>query len=472
MAEAVADAQHIPAPAADVSTTSKPYRTYALTLLVMIYTVNFLDRQIVTNLMEPIKNDLKLTDSQVGAMAGFYFALLYTIIGLPVARLADKGDRPWIMTISLAVWSGFTLVAAFAQNFLTLAISRAGVGVGEAGCTPTAHSLISEYFPKNSRARALAIYSMGISIGSLLGMALGGLIADVYGWRVAFMVAGAPGLLLAVLSAITLIEPRRRLKQMANAPSTYMPVPQVMKVLIHKPTFWLFALGAAFAASVSYAHSFYLASFFLRNHMPDLVAAAAQFGLKPMGFIGLAMGLAAGIGGVIGSWLGGWWCDKFGAIDKRQFAIPVLISPFICLPVFWYLCSIDNMVLAFILLIIPNIGVAIWYGPVYGGVPGLVPQPMRATTVAILLFIINIIGLGGGPTAFGWLSDLLTNNALAPSNLDVEACRTAVDETAKTCAAASASGVKGAIYLSTSVHVLSFACFFLSRYFIRKDMEH
>ena len=146
------------------------YRRYALALLVAIYTVNFLDRQVVTQLIEPIKNELKLDDFQVGAMGGLWFAILYTVLGIPIARIADRGDRPAIMTVSLAVWSGFTVLAGFAWNFWVLAISRMGVGVGEAGCTPTAHSLISDYFPKASRARAMAIYSMGISIGSLLGI--------------------------------------------------------------------------------------------------------------------------------------------------------------------------------------------------------------------------------------------------------------------------------------------------------------
>src|SRR5689334_9955487 len=233
---------------ASTSPVSTSYRAYALALLVAIYTVNFLDRQIVTNLIEPIKNDLKLTDSQVGMMSGLYFAILYTVLGIPIARLADKGDRPWIMTVSLTIWSGFTLLAGYAQNFIMLAISRMGVGVGEAGCTPTAHSLIAEYFPKQSRARAMAIYSMGISIGSLLGMALGGLIADYYGWRPAFLVAGAPGLLLAVAAAFSLVEPRRALKYQSTAASPYLPIPQVLKKLTSKPTFWLFALGGAFAA--------------------------------------------------------------------------------------------------------------------------------------------------------------------------------------------------------------------------------
>jgi len=465
-----ADAREPDAPETEHG-VAKGYRRYALGLLVLVYTVNFLDRQIVTNLIEPIKNDLRLTDGQVGAMAGLWFAILYTTIGIPIARLADKGDRPWIMSISLAVWSGFTLMAGFAQNFLTLAISRMGVGVGEAGCTPTAHSLIAEYFPKKSRARAMSIYSMGISIGSLLGMALGGLIADSYGWRAAFFVAGAPGLILAAFSALTLIEPRRKRGYAATAASPYLPIPAALRVLSRKPAFWCLALGGAFASMVSYSHSFYLSSFFLRNHMDGLIETAAQFGLKPMGFLGLATGIAAGIGGVIGSYAGGWYCDRFGTKDARAYTTLPLVFPFIGLPTFWFLIGQDNIMLAMVLLIVANIGVAIWYGPVYGGVPGLVPPAMRATTSAILLFIINMIGLGGGPTLFGMASDYLTNMHLAGTGLDIEACREVAGEAASTCARAAAVGLKDTIYYSTGMHIFSIAAFLGARMFIRGDME-
>ncbi|MEQ1781086.1 MAG: MFS transporter [Hyphomonadaceae bacterium] len=467
------EASAVETPAAPTAPMPVSYRRYALALLVAIYTVNFLDRQVVTQLIEPIKNELKLDDFQVGAMGGLWFAILYTVLGIPIARLADRGDRPAIMTASLAIWSGFTLLAGNAWNFTVLAISRMGVGVGEAGCTPTAHSLISEYFPKASRARAMAIYSMGISIGSLLGMALGGIIAGSWGWRVAFLVAGAPGLVLAVLAAFTLAEPRRKLNYVQSAASPHLPIGEALRLLSRKPTFWLLALGGAFASSVSYAHSFFIASFFMRNYFPEVTIASSGFGMTQLGYLGLFMGLAAGIGGVIGSWLGGWWCDKFGAKDARQFLTLPLLFPFISLPVFWYLASLHDINLAMLLLIIPNIGVAIWYGPVYGGVPGLVPPAMRATAAAILLFVINMIGLGGGPTLFGMASDMFANNNLAGSGLDVQSCKAIAKEAPQfaTCAAAAASGLKSTIYWSTSITGISFIFFALARLTIRKDME-
>lgn len=461
---------------------SKSFRRYALVLLVAIYTVNFLDRQVVTTLIEPIKNDLKLTDTQVGAMGGLYFAILYTVLGIPIARWADRGDRPLILTLSLTVWSGFTLLAGFAQNFLMLAISRMGVGVGEAGCSPTAHSLLSDYFPKESRATALAIYSMGISIGTLLGMALGGIIAERWGWRPAFLVAGAPGLLFGLLALVTLKEPRRRMKdaakaQAAAAAANHMPLPQVLKKLSEKPTFWWFAFGGAFVAFVSYAHSFYLTSFFLRNRAAELTELAAQFGMAPpaghppLAFVSIALGLSAGVGGAFGSWLGGYAADTLGARNIKNYALFPLLVPFVSLPVFWFILGTDNMALALVLLLIPNVAVASWWGPVYGGVQGLVPPVMRAVAAAILLFVINIIGLGGGPTIFGMVSDAYTNANLAGTGLDVEACKTAVDAAKASCAAASAAGIKTTMYVSTAVVALSMICFFMSRRTIGKDME-
>ena len=476
-----------PAAAGSTSPLSSPmpvsYRRYALGLMVAIYTVNFLDRQIVTILIPDIKADLKLSDSEVGAMAGLWFAILYTTLGIPIARYADRGDRPWIMTASLAVWSGFTVLAGFAQNFIMLAISRAGVGVGEAGCTPTAHSLLTDYFPKESRARALAIYSMGISIGSLLGMALGGIIAANWGWRTAFFVAGAPGLILAALSAMTLLEPRRASRlaaaEAAAKAATYIPTRTALKVLSNKPTFWFFALGAAFAATVSYSHSFFLAGYFTYTQPDGLAKAAAFYGIggnnAGTSYLGIGLGFAAGIGGVIGSWLGGWWCDKFGAKDLRQFVTLPLIFPFIGLPVFWYVAQMDDMVMAMILMIIPNIGVAIWYGPVYGGVPGLVPPAMRATASAILLFVVNIVGLGAGPTLFGITSDAFANWHLAQTGTDltVTACKAVAQDSPLfvTCFTNQIEGLRNAIYWSTAVHILSFISFALVILTIRRDME-
>ena len=458
---------------------SAAYGRYALALLVAIYTVNFLDRQIITTIGESIKNDLRLTDSQMGALGGIYFAAVYTILGIPIARVADKSNRPWVMTISLALWSGFTVVSGVARSYAVLAFARAGVGIGEAGCSPTAHSLLADYFPPNKRATALAIYSMGISIGTLLGMAIGGIVAEHYGWRSAFFVAGAPGLVFALLAIFTLREPRSQLSRDAQAAanaSSHIPLLMVFSTLEQRPTFWLFAMGGALTSFVSYAHGQFFTPFFLRNHAHELTVLAGQFGMAPapgkppLGFISLALGLGAGFCGAFGSWLGGVLADRWGAKDVRNYALFPLLVPFVSLPVLWYVAGSDNMLLALILLLIPNIGVGAWWGPVYGGVQTMAPPAMRAIAAAVLLFAINIIGLGGGPTAFGMTTDLMTNHYLAGTGLDVLACKTAAGAAKVACAAASAHGIKITVYLSTAIIPLAMLCFFASRWTIQADV--
>src|SRR5213078_5045417 len=196
---------------------SRVYRSYALSLLMLIYVVNFVDRQVVSILAEPIKRDLHLADWQLGLMTGLAFAVLYTVLGLPIARVAERGDRPWIIAASVAVWSAFTAVSGMAQTFAQLVLARIGVGVGEAGCTPPALSLIADTVPREQRASAVSIYMLGAPVGSLLGLALGGLIADAFGWRMAFVLVGLPGLVLAATAALTLREPRRGRPVVARA---------------------------------------------------------------------------------------------------------------------------------------------------------------------------------------------------------------------------------------------------------------
>jgi MFS family permease len=458
---------------------SASYGRYALALLVAIYTINFLDRQIINSIGEAIKTDLGLTDAQIGALGGIFFAFVYTVLGIPIAKIADKHHRPWVMTVCLAIWSGFTVLSGVAKNYAILAIARAGVGIGEAGCSPTAHSLLADYFPREKRATALAIYSTGISIGTLLGFVVGGFVAENWGWRAAFFVAGAPGLLLAVLAILTLVEPRsklsRDLQAKANA-ENHIPLLMVFSTLEKRPTFWLFALGGAFTSFVSYAHAQFFLPLFLRNHSPEMMTLATQFDMAPekgppLFFTNLCLGLVAGFGGAFGSWMGGLAADKWGVKDIRNYALFPLLVPFISIPCLWWAISTNNMVLAFLLLLIPNIGVGAWWGPVYGGVQGLVPPAMRAMSAAVLLFVINMIGLGGGPTTFGIVTTEMTNHYLNGSGLTALTCAKPAAEVAATCAAAAARGIKMTTYLSTAIIPIAMLCFFLSRFTIGRDFE-
>ncbi|WP_412546542.1 spinster family MFS transporter [Maricaulis sp. MIT060901] len=384
-------------------------RKYALGLLLLIYVLNFLDRQVVNILAEPIKVELGLADWQLGALTGLAFALFYTVLGLPIARLAERADRVKIISIAVGVWSAFTVACGMAGNFVQLLLARIGVGVGEAGCTPPAHSLISDYTPAEKRTSAIAFYSMGIPLGSLAGMALGGMIADSYGWRVAFFVAGAPGILLALAAWFTLPEPRRNAApvETKNHPS----LTDAVRELSTKPAFIWISLAAAINAMVSYGHIAFYGSFYARNHTEGLAAMAdgvnnmlgTQMGV--LGFLGLALGILIGIFGAIGTFAGGQIADRWVAKDKRAYAyLPAIAGAASFLPFLLAMMSGSTLLSLIGLAIVTLLG-SVWYGPIFACAQSLVQPRTRATASAVILFVINLIGLGLGPLAAGIISD-------------------------------------------------------------------
>jgi MFS family permease len=429
---------------------SPGYRRYALWLLMIIYMLNFLDRSVINILAEDIKRELHLTDAQVGLMSGLAFALFYTFLGIGIARLAERFSRPWILAGSLALWSGFTALSGFVQNFTQMFIARLGVGFGEAGCTPAAHSLIADDNPKERRASALAFYAMGTPLGALLGLAMGGVVADAYGWRMAFLVAGIPGLLFALVAGFTLKEPRQRLaagaRQVTVAGASFA---DTMRTLARKRTFWLVAFGASISAFIGYGQGPFTAPFFLRVHGQEIAALAPQFGLQSLGFIGLTTGIIGGLAGAAGSMLGGVIADRVGVSDLRNVMMVPVVAGLIWMPLGALIFLVPSASLALLILAVPSVLGTLWYGPVYSTVQGVVPANMRATAAAILLFIINIIGLGLGPYAVGLLSDLLANAMrLGP-----------------------AEGVRWALVASCAFAIPSVALTFLARTTIREDME-
>ncbi len=438
---AAADAQVLP--------FSKAYTRYAMWLLLGIYIINFLDRQVINILAEPIKEELGLADWQLGLMSGLAFAVFYTVLGIPIARLAERKNRAFIIGTAVAVWSGFTALCATAGNFWQLVAYRIGVGVGEAGCTPPAHSLIVDYMPREKRASALAFYSMGTPIGGLLGLVMGGIVADAYGWRTAFLVAGVPGLLFAALAFFTLKEPRKLLAAhavtVAAASATFG---QTMAYLAKRRTFWFIAFAAAVKAFIGYGHAPFTASFFLRNHTAEIKALADGFGLGSVGFLGLALGLIGGTAGAIGAYAGGWIADKYGKNDLRAYMVAPALASLITIPVFIFAMTVDSAVVGICVLAINAFLGSLWYGPVYSTAQSVVPPHMRATAAAILLLIINLIGLGLGPLAVGILSDVL--------NMGM--------------GLGSAEGVRWALIISACVGVIAFACFWAARRTIREDV--
>ncbi|RAK56395.1 MFS transporter [Phenylobacterium soli] len=384
------------------------YRRYALVLLMLIYVFNMVDRQVVNILAESIKRDLALHDWQIGMMSGLSFAVLYTVLGIPIARYAERGDRPLIIAAAVALWSGFTALCGLAQSFVQLALIRVGVGIGESGCTPPALSLIADTAPKESRASAIAIYMLGAPIGSLLGVAFGGLVADAYGWRAAFMIVGLPGLLLAAAAAATLREPRRGAPKASLAAAETAPsLRDTLRELAGKRAYWRMVAGVTLQAFISYGALAFTASFFLRNYSAELAEASARFGLKSVGLLGLGLGLASGGTAIVGTLLGGRLADRFVARDPRAYAVIPAVGAIAALPFSLAVLNAPSMTIAFALLLAPGLLSAMWLGPSYASVQGLVRPESRATATAILLFIANLIGLGLGPLAVGLVSDLL-----------------------------------------------------------------
>lgn len=436
-----------------VPLVSPGFRRYALILLLAVYTVNFLDRQIVSILAEPIKRDLNLSDTQLGLLTGLAFAIFYTFLGLPIARLAERSNRVTIIGVSLAVWSGFTVVCGLATNYAQLLLARIGVGVGEAGCTPTAHSLIADYVPKSQRASALAFFAMGTPLGSLLGSSLGGVMSDTFGWRTAFLLAGLPGLLLTAVVFLTLREPRKQLSEVARArmaetQKTEGSFAATLTYLARKRSFWLVAFGAATLAFIGYGNGAFVYSFYLRNHPQEVAELAGHFGLKSVGFLGLVLGILGGVMGVLSSWLGGVLADRAGARDIRAYmtvpAVAALISPVFAVIGYLQPTAVGTM----LVMLIPGLVGSLWYGPVYASGQSLVPPHMRATAASVLLFIINLVGLGAGPLIVGALSDLFAHGL----------------------GMGEAEGVRWAIIATSCCTLVAAALFWMARKTIREDL--
>lgn len=376
--------------------TPKPtsaYRAYVLFILVVVYTLNFIDRQIIGILAIPIKEELGLTDTQLGLMGGLAFALLYTTLAIPIAMAADRMSRTWIMTVALVVWSGMTAVCGTAQSFWQLFLARVGVGIGEAGGVAPAYSLISDFFPPNQRARALSVYSFGIPIGSALGIVFGGIIATLVDWRFAFVVVGAAGIVVAPIFRATVREPVRGAFDPVGKESGAASLKEIMTVLMRKPGFWGLSLGAACSSMMGYGLFFWLPSFFVRSYEVTLLDASLVYGAILL------------VGGIAGTWLGGSLADRFGETDRSAYARIPAYAFFATVP--FYLIGVlsPTLTISVLVLIVPTaLGLA-WLGPVISAVQHLVPPNMRATASAIFLFVNNLIGIGIGTFAIGAISD-------------------------------------------------------------------
>lgn len=373
------------------------YRRYALILLLAVFTSSHIDRQILAILLEPIKHELVLSDTQLGFLSGIAFAIFYATLGIPIAMWADRSNRRNIISLALTIWSGMTVLCGIAANFWQLALARIGVGVGEAGSSPPSHSIIADMYPPAERATAMGTFSVGVNLGLLIGFLVGGWINQWYGWRTAFWVVGAPGLALALLVRYTLREPPRGYAEGLQAISHEAPsLRTVVTSMWSTPALRHVAAGATLASFVGYGVVLWLPAFLVRSH-----------GLQS-GVIGTALAIGFGIFGGIGTYLGGRLADRLGKRDIRWNVWVVGIALLLALPFTLLFYLVRETSIAFTVGVVPALLGGVYLGPSFALNQGLVNVRMRSVASAILLFVLNIIGLGLGPQTVGILSDVFS----------------------------------------------------------------
>jgi len=394
------------------------YRWYVLALLTLVYTFNFVDRQILVILQEQIRADMSLMDWQLGLLSGLAFAVFYSVLGLPIAQLSESAGRKRVVAVALAFWSAMTALSGAAQSFFHLLLIRIGVGVGEAGGSPPSHSMISDIFPQRRRALALSIFSMGVYFGYLVAYSIGGWVAEDLGWRWTFVIVGLPGILLAVLLALTVREPPRgfaeRLEAEANgevvASDGHRPsFGETMRLLWSRTSFRHMALACSLHSLVGFGVGNFVPSFIMRAH--DM----------PIGDLGWRLALITGLGGAAGVTMGGWIADRLARRDQRWYVWVSAISLGLTLPLtlLAFLAEDwDSMLLPYIFYLSLA---ALWLGPSIAVTHSMVGLRQRAVASAALFFILNLIGLGLGPLTVGALSDMLR-----PAHGDADGLRYAI----------------------------------------------
>jgi MFS family permease len=377
-----------------VAVITAQYRRYALLLLLLVFTSSHVDRQILAILLQPIKQELLLSDTQLGFLSGVAFAIFYATLGIPMAMWADRGNRRNIITLALSLWSGMTVLCGMAANFWQLALARIGVGVGEAGSNPPSHSIIADMYSPAERSTAMATFSLGVNFGLLLGFLLGGWINQWYGWRMAFFVAGAPGLLLALIVRLTLHEPPRGYAEGLHQVQQETPgLRAVVQFMFSIPSLRHIIAGATLASFTGYGVVLWIPTFLARSH-----------GLHS-GEIGTILAFFFGVMGTIGTYMSGRLADSLGKHDLRWNVWVVAVAILVAFPltVCAYLSQSKELALAYFAL--PALLGGAYLGPSFALNQSLVTVRMRSVASAIILFIANIIGLGLGPLTVGILSD-------------------------------------------------------------------
>jgi MFS family permease len=398
---------------------TKRYRTYVLSALTLIYIMNFVDRGLLAVVGPDLVPELGISDTQFGLLTGFGFALLYTIVGLPLARYADKAHRVWIMSVCVALWSLMTALCGLATEvtvgsvtigaFWVLLMCRVGVGIGEAGCTPPANSLIADYYAPRDRSQALGVYAMGVTLGTMFANLIGGWVTDAFDWRTAFFVVGLPGLLLAAVFKLTVKEPPRGYTDPTGAQSKeQVTFREAISELTTKPAFWLMTGGATVAAFCGYGLSSVQSIFLVRAH--EITAGEAAI------WINAPVSLSSAIGTFVTGWLATKLYKKYpGAIAWLPAAGLALSVPF-----YVFAFTTQNLLYAAICLIIAGFVKYGYLAAQYTIGQGVVSMRVRATATAVLLFVANLIGYGFGPLFIGAISDIFFVNGVAELGVAAE----------------------------------------------------
>lgn len=378
---------------------SKAYRNYVLFVLFLINAVLIIDHQIMSILMEPIKRDLKLSDSELGLLSGAGFAIFHAIAGLPIARLADRRSRVNIISVCLILWSGLTALSGFAQTFFHLLFARVGVGIGEAGGTPPSHALITDYFPMGRRAAAIGIHAAGVPVGLLIGLVVGGWVAENMGWRAAFFMVGVPGVLLGLLLKFTVKEPPRGMSDGSPLVAAEGNVFDCLKRLLKCRTFRLILIAGMCQTTSSFGTAQWLPSYFIRT-----------LGLTPSE-AGLLLGLIIGIAGAAGSFAGGFLADHLQKRDMRWYLwLPVLLAS-VTLPLRVVILLLDEIYVIGTLMFISIFLSAAIAGPEITAFQSVTRPSDRSMASAVILSGQTLVGMSLGPMAVGIMSDLFANAA-------------------------------------------------------------
>ena len=398
---------------------TKRYRTYVLSALTLIYIMNFVDRGLLAVVGPDLVPELGISDTQFGLLTGFGFALLYTIVGIPLARYADAAHRVWLMTVCIALWSLMTVLCGLASEitigsitigaFWVLLMCRVGVGIGEAGCTPPANSLIADYYAPRDRSQALGVYAMGVTLGTMFANLIGGWVTDVFDWRTAFFVVGLPGLLIAVVFKFTVKEPPRGFTD-PKATQSKEPVTlrEAIRELTTKPAFWLMTGGATVAAFCGYGISSFQSIFLVRTH--EITTGEAAI------WINAPVSLSS----AIGTFATGWLATRLYKKHPGAIAWVPAVGLALSIPFYVFAFTTQNLLFAAIGLII---GGFVKYGYIaaqYTIGQGVVSMRVRAMATAVLLFIANLIGYGCGPLFIGFTSDIFFANGVAELGVAAE----------------------------------------------------